>query len=154
MWDGSKDFKFRISGRSDSDYAANTDDRKSVSGGRVFPEMAPVQMRSNTQRFVTLSVTESESGAGVMTAQDMMYTYRLIMSLGLQVKLPMVHEMDNKGAVDLANNYSVGGCTRHVDVRFFYLRELKDEGLMVIRHVPGADNDADIFTKDVTGDIF
>ena len=66
----------------------------------------------------------------------------------------MVLEMDNKGAVDLANNYSVGGRTRHVDVRFFYLRELKDEGLMVIRHVPGADNEADIFTKNVPGDIF
>lgn len=154
IWNGNKDFKFRIGGRSDSDYAANTDDRKSVSGGRVFLEMAPVQMRSNTQRFVTLSVTESESGAGVMVAQDMMYSYRLLTSLGLQVELPMILEMDNKGAVDLANNYSVGGRTRHVDVRFFYLRELKDEGLLVIRHVPGTDNDADIFTKNVTGDIF
>jgi hypothetical protein len=60
---------------------------------------------------VTLSVTESESGAGVSTAQDMMYCYRIITSLGLKVELPMVLEMDNKGAVDLANNYSVGGHT-------------------------------------------
>eukprot|EP00956_Cyclotella_meneghiniana_P017441 scaffold28424_cov41-Cyclotella_meneghiniana.AAC.1 len=75
--------------------------------------------------------------------------------MGLKVKLPMVLEMDNKGAVDLANNYSVGGRTRHVDARFFYLRELKEEeGLMVIKHVPGIENDADIFTKNVDAQTF
>jgi hypothetical protein len=57
--------------------------------------------------FVTLPVTESESGAGVSTAQDVMYCYRIFTSLGLRVELPMVLEMDNKGVVDLANIYSV-----------------------------------------------
>jgi hypothetical protein len=101
-------------------------------------------------------VTEAESGAGVTTAQDMMFTYRLLNLMGLKVELLMLLEMENKGAVDLANNYSVGGRTRHVDVRFFYLRELKQEGLIVIKHVPGNENDADIFTKNVdaqTSDI-
>ncbi len=52
LWDGSSDFEFIIHGRSDSDYAANTDDRRSVSGGRVFLEGAPAMFRSSTQRFV------------------------------------------------------------------------------------------------------
>jgi hypothetical protein len=146
-WNGRSGFKFRIHGRSDSDYAANTEDRRSISGGRTFLNEAPVMFRSSTQRFVTLSVTEAETAAGVMVAQDMMYVYRLLTSMDLEVELPMVLEMDNKGAVDLANNWSVGGRTRHVDVRNFYLREMKDEGLLLIRHVPGDDNDADIFTK-------
>jgi hypothetical protein len=154
IWDGSADFLFRIHGRSDSEYAANTDDRRSVSGARVFVEGAPVVFRSATQRFVTLSVTEAETGGGVTTAQDMVYIYRLFTSLGLKVELPMVLEMDNKGAVDLANNWSVGGRTRHMDVRQHYLRELKDEGLLVIKHLPGDDNDADIFTKNTTKQIF
>ena len=103
---------------------------------------------------MTLSVTEAESGAGVTTAQDMMFTYRLLNSMGLKVELPMLLEMDNKGAVDLANNYSVGGRTRHADVRLFYLRELKEEGLIVIKHVPGIENDVDIFTKNVDAQTF
>jgi hypothetical protein len=142
----------RISGQSDSYYASCKDVRRSVTGSRG----APVAFRSKMQKFVTLSVTEAESGAGVTTAQDMMFTYRLLNSMGLKVELLMLLEMDNKGAVDLANNYSVGGRTRHVDVRFFYLRELKQEGLIVIKHVPGNENDADIFTKNVdaqTSDI-
>ena len=109
--DGSKDFEFRIHGRSDSDYATNPDDRKSVSSSRVLLEDCPVVFRSATQKTVTMSVTESEQSAGVVTAQDMIYIYRLIISAQCKVALPMVLEMDNKGVVDLANNWSFGGRT-------------------------------------------
>ena len=121
LWDSGQNFKFEIWGRLDSDYATNPDDQRSVSGGRVFLNGAPVTFRSATQKFVTLSVTEAESAAGVMIAQDMLYIYCLLKPLELEVKLPMVLEMDNKGAVDLANNWSVGGRTRHVDVRNYFL---------------------------------
>ena len=66
----------------------------------------------------------------------------------------MILEMDNKGAVDLANNWSVGGRTRHVDVRSYFLQELKDMGLIQCRYVPGSENDANIFTNNVTAAIF
>jgi hypothetical protein len=36
----------------------------------------------------------------------------------------------------------------------YFLRELKDEGLLVIRHISGDDNDADIFTKNTTTAVF
>ena len=78
LWDGSKKFKFKIHGRSDSDYAGKKCDRRSISGGRVFVNNAPVSFRSNTQKIVTLSVTEEDGAAGVMVAQDMLYVYRLI----------------------------------------------------------------------------
>ena len=110
--------------------------------------------RSATQKFVTLSVMEAESAAGVMVAQDMLYTYRMLTLMGLQVELPMILEMDNKGTVDLANNWSVGGRTRHVDVRNYFPRELKDEGVLIIKHVAGEDNEADIFTKNTSRPVF
>ena len=56
------------------------------------------------QKHVTLSVTEAEQASGVTCAQDMIFVMRSIQSIGLKVKLPMILEMDNKGAVDLANN--------------------------------------------------
>jgi hypothetical protein len=72
-------------------------------------------------------------GVGVTCVQDMMYVYNLMSSMGLQVQLPMELEMDNQGAVDLANGWSVGGRTRHVDVRIHYIRELKEVGILVIK---------------------
>jgi hypothetical protein len=153
-WDGSKHFKFRIGARSDSNYASNTDDRRSVTGVRASLEGCPITFRSNTQKYVTLSVTEAESGAGVTALQDMMYLSHLTESVGLEVEKPMILEMDNKGAVDMANNWSAGGRTRHMDVRMHYMRELKDRGLIVIRHISGDDNDTDIFTKNTATATF
>ena len=91
---------------------------------------------------------EAESAAGVMIAQDMLYIYRLLQSM------PMVLEMDNKEAVDLANNWSMGGRTHHVDVCSYFLHELKEQGLLIIKHVPGELNNVDVFTKNVLGPVF
>ncbi len=82
LWDGSLEFKFRIHGRSDSDYAANKYDRHSISEGAIFLEGCPIAFRSSMQKCVTLSVTEAESASGVMVAQDMLYVYRLMDSIG------------------------------------------------------------------------
>lgn len=154
VWNGEQEYEFEISGRADSNYAANTDDRRSVTGGRTFLNQCPIIVRSSTQKTVSLSVTEAEQNAGVTTAQDMMFVLRLLEGLGLKVKLPMILEMDNKGAVYLANNWSVGGRTRHIDVKSHYLRELKEQGLLIIKHIPGELNEADICTKNTPRKVF
>ena len=66
----------------------------------------------------------------------------------------MTLEMDNQGAVDLANGWSVGGRTRHVGVRIHYICELKEAGILVIKWVPGPENDADMHTKNVPNPLF
>ncbi len=66
-------------------------------GGKISLEADPVIQRNGTQKFMTLLVTQAESAARVMLAQDMLYTYRLLKSMGLQAKLPILLEMDNKG---------------------------------------------------------
>ena len=124
-WDGTKDYKFIISGRSDSDYVKDPDTRKLVSGTRVSVNGAPTQWRRATHKHVTLFVTEAEHAAAVTCAQDMIHQKHIVESVGLQVELPMILEVDNQGAVDLANNWSAGRRTRHVDVQQNFLRELK-----------------------------
>ena len=59
----------------------------------------------------------------------------------------MILEIDNLGAVDLANNWSAGGRTCHVDVRQNFLRELKENGILLVKWIPGPTNDADLHTK-------
>ena len=149
-WDGKdRSFQFVIRGRSDSNYATDPETRKSVTGTVVYLNDAPIMFQSVTQKTVTLSVTEAELTACVSCVQDMMYVYRVVTSMGLEVELPMVVEVDNSGARDLANSWSVGGRTRHVDVRLNFLRELKEQGMVVLKHIPGENNEADIFTKNV-----
>ena len=58
----------------------------------------------------------------------MLRCMRVLESVGLKVEKPVILEIENKGAVDLANNWSAGGRTRHIDVRYYFLRELKEQG--------------------------
>ena len=153
-WNGSDDFEFVVSGRSDSDYAKCLDTRRSVSGHRVLLNGSPVSFKSGTQKHVSLSVCEAELYAAVTCTQDMLYVRNLLLSLGLQVQLPMILEIDNKGAVDLANNWSIGGRTRHIDVRSCFLRELKELGYIKVIWIAGSENDSDIHTKNLDGPLF
>jgi hypothetical protein len=74
--------------------------------------------------------------------------------MGLKVKKPMVLEVDNKGAIDWVNSWSVGGRMRHIDVRHAFLRDLREDGILVVRWIAGPDNSADLLTKNLPGPLF
>ena len=75
-------------------------------------------------------------------------------SMELQVKLPMILEVDNQRTVNLANNWSAGGRTRHVDVQQNFLRELKEDGILIVKWIPGPTNNADLYAKNLTASDF
>ena len=66
----------------------------------------------------------------------------------------MLLEMDNKGAVDLFNGWSVSGNTRHISTRICFIRELKEAGTLEVKWCPGASNAADLFTKNLERETF
>jgi hypothetical protein len=68
-----------------------------------------------------------------------------IESIGLKVKKHMILWIDKKEAVDLANNWSVGGKTRHIKVRQYFLCEL---------WLSGAEMSPYLFTKNLLGPLF
>jgi hypothetical protein len=141
-------------GTSDSDYAVDRDTRRSVSGVTTLLCGAPVAVRSKQQQCVTLSVTEAELVAGVECIQNMLFVKDVLESLELKVKLPVILEMDNKGAVNLANNWSSAGRTRHVASLVSFVRELKEQGILLVKWRPSAEMCSDILTKNVAGAEF
>eukprot|EP00957_Ditylum_brightwellii_P195171 14870290-Ditylum_brightwellii.AAC.1 len=60
--------------------------------------------------------------------------------MGLLVELPMLLEIDNSGAVDLANNWSARGRTHHMKTRMFFLRDLKEAGIIEVHWLKGDKN--------------
>ena len=106
------------------------------------------------QKFVTLSVTEAECVAATSCVQDMMYGKNFLESLGLKVETPMILEKDNKGGVDIFNNWSIAGNTRAVLIRFAYIRELKEAGILEIKWIAGNENTSNLFTKNLDRTTF
>ena len=153
-WDGSKDFKFRIHGASDSDFAKCKKTRRSVSGYAAFLNNAPYVRKSTMQAFVTTSVTEAECVAATSCIQEMLFGMRWLEAIGLQVEKPMTLWMDNKGGVDLFNSWSINGRTRSIAVRLAFVRELKEQGVIAVKWFPTDQNYTDFFTKNVDGNSF
>jgi hypothetical protein len=155
IWDGlNRNIEFIISGRSDAEYASDPETRRSVSGGTVFLCNTVIFAFSRMQKCVTLSVTEAEFVAAVEVVQNMLFAWRVLSSMGLKVRMPMVIEVDNKGAVDLVNSWTATGRTRHIATRINFLRELKEQGLISVNWISNVGMSSDIFTKNVGGKDF
>ena len=73
-------------------------------------------------------MTEAELFVACECAQDVIWIKQIVTFLGLKLKTPMKLYVDNYGAVDHVNKWSVSGHTHHVDVQYWWLRNLKEEG--------------------------
>ena len=66
----------------------------------------------------------------------------------------MIRCIDNKGAKYFCYNWSVGGRTWHIDVKQYFLRELKEAGLLLVKQKSGNEMTINILTNNCTGPIF
>ena len=146
--------KFIIKGKMDRNYATNPETRKSVSVFEVTLNGAPVVMRSVGQKIISLSVTEAEILVLTLGMQEMIHVMRFLESMGLCAENPMCLESDNKGSIDVCNNGSINGQTKHMDVRNYFLRKLKENGVLEFRWIPGEMNSVDLFTKNLPNQEF
>ncbi|KAE9296544.1 hypothetical protein PF008_g23972 [Phytophthora fragariae] len=108
---------------SDVDWAGNRDDRRSVSGMLLKLCGAPVVWRSTFQKTVALSSIEAEYTAMSDCVKECAWMRRLLKDSGdEQVGATVIYE-DNQGAMALAKNVGYQGRTKHIDIRYHFIRE-------------------------------
>eukprot|EP00957_Ditylum_brightwellii_P136737 10427035-Ditylum_brightwellii.AAC.1 len=86
-----------------------------------FLSEAPIMFKSKIMFIVVLSVTEAGLFAVVQCTEDMIYAIRVMNSMMLNVELPMVFSLHNKGSKDFVDNWSVGRKTRHIEKKEYWL---------------------------------
>ena len=69
----------------------------------------------------------------------------------IKVSLPIMVQVDNVGAIWLANNCSVSERTKHVDVGAHFVRDMIKDQIIEKKFVTSAENDSDIMTKNQQG---
>ena len=67
---------------------------------------------------------------------------------------PVVVFEDNVGAMQLAQNPLSAKRTKHIDVRFHFIRDLVKWGKVVVKHVDTDSQRADCLTKSLAWDKF
>ncbi len=138
---------------SDSDYAGDPDSRRSVSGFILYVKGVPISWRSKAQRSVTLSSSEAEWVALSEAIKEIMFVLQLLENMKIKVKLPVTVRVDNVGAIFMSKNISTSNRTKHVDIRTKYVNEYVEDGIIKIIFVQSGNNDSDIMTKNVSGDL-
>ena len=108
--DGTSNYQFVITGESDFEYIKDLSCR-SINSGATYLNGALIRIFCKMMPIIALSTTKSELFSAVSNVMDMMFAYHIMISLGFNVKLPMILWVDNTGAVGLANSWSIGGHT-------------------------------------------
>lgn len=133
---------------SDADYAGDKTDRKSTSGVVCMIGGAAVTWASRKQQCVAQSTAEAELIAAGETAKDVVWLQKLLFDTKRQDEMmkPSL-KIDNIGCIDLIQSELINRRTKHIEVRFFWIRDLVAEGRLDIEHVSTENQLADIMTK-------
>ena len=137
----------------DSDFAGDKETRISISGYIMYLCGVPISWRSKAMRQVTLSSSEAEYVSLSEAAKEVKFVVQLIESMGIKIQKPIEVRVDNLGAIFMANNISTSPRTKHVDVRYRFVNELIEDGLIKVKFVQTDLNQSDGFTKNLNGDL-
>jgi hypothetical protein len=141
--------KKSFAGYSDSDFAGDSDDRKST-GGYVFLLFGgAISWKSKKQALPALSTVEAEYIAGAEATKEAIWLLRLLRDLDANVHNapPATIHFDNQGAMALTKNDANHNRTKHIDVKWHFIRAYVDNGTIKITYLPTANMVADILTK-------
>jgi len=147
------DGKLEIIGYVDSDFATDSNNRRSVTGYVVFIGNSLVSWKSKQQGCVTMSSTEAEYYAMSQCAAEMVFIRNVLRDFGFG-NLRMEMRCDNSGAIFIARNMAVGQRTKHIDTRCHYVRELVETGELEVIYVKTTDNVADLLMKNLGSGSF
>eukprot|EP00253_Pinus_taeda_P029545 PITA_29545 len=143
--DNNKDFDPSL--YKNSDWAGSVDDRKSTSGYVFHMGSGAISWASKKQSIVALSTTDAEYVAAIAAACQGVWMRRMLRSLGQEQGKATVIFCDNSSAIALSKNSVFHKRTKHIDTRFHYIRELVNNGEIILEHCRTQEQFADIVTK-------
>ena len=135
-------------GYSDADYANDEKTRRSTSGYCIMYGGGTIAWRCQRQPIVTLSTTEAEYVSGCEMVKELIPIREQLIELHeIPEDKPAVVLIDNQSTIKIATNESCHHRTKHIDVRGKWLNEQLVNKKIIIKHVSGDKQAADILTK-------
>ncbi|GKA22209.1 putative RNA-directed DNA polymerase [Tanacetum coccineum] len=135
-------------GFTDSDMAGNKDNMKSTSGYLMTFAGGAVSWQSRLQKCVALSTTEAEYMAATEACKELLWLKRFLQELGFKQQRYAVL-CDNQSAIHLAKNSMFHKRTKHIDIRYHWIRDAIEDGMFELNKVHTDDNASDMLTKAV-----
>lgn len=129
-------------------------DGKSHTGGVISMGGGATYVKSAKQRLVSKSSTEAELIALSDTLSNVIWHRDFLLHQGYVMKAANVYQ-DNTSTIALAEKgRSTSERTRHVNVRYFFVKDRIENGEIIITYLPTSEMVADILTKPLQGELF
>ena len=150
-----------VIGYTDADYAGDTDNSKSTSGNIFLHKGGPIAWGSSKQTCVALSTTESEYIAATKAGQTAIWLGVMEMELENETSNSVAPTpasvpvyCDNQSAIRLVKNAEFHQRTRHINVRYHFIKDYQEKKLIDLQYVESSNQLADIFTKPLPAPAF
>eukprot|EP00392_Amoebophrya_sp_AT5.2_P017902 g18324.t1 len=148
-----------VLGFSDADWG-NSEDRRSTSGILVYFGGNLIFWQSITQKSVALSSTEAEYYAISECSREILYYRNLLSEISKTCKIPDVKQSptvifeDNKSCIDLVGMTETTKKSKHIDIRYNFVKDLFQKGEIKVVHISTKQQLADILTKPLNANTF
>jgi hypothetical protein len=139
---------------SDSTWADDKSTRSSRSGGVLLYNGSLITAYSHVQRSISLSSTQAEYQALTSAIQEIIYFRQLLGEIGYEQNLPTPLLCDNQGALYLSVSTKNHIKTKHIALRYHYIRDTIKDKLVNLLYVSTKDQLADIMTKPLGKELF
>ena len=135
-----------LEGYTYSDMAGDLDCRKYISGYLFTFVGGAISLQSKLQKCVSLSIIETEYIATTETGKEMLWMKRFLQELDLKQKDYIIH-CNSQSAIDLRKNTMYHARTKHINVRYHWIRKAIEEQLFQIRKIHTDENTANMMMK-------
>lgn len=125
----------------DSDYDGDLENRKSTSGYIFMLSSGALSWSSKKQPVIILLTTEAKFVDAVV------WMRRILEKLGNTQCDSTTLFCDNSSTIKLSKNPVMHGRSKHIDVRFHFLRDLTKERIVELIYCGTRDQVADVITK-------
>jgi hypothetical protein len=132
---------------SDADWANCVDERKITSGGAFFLGNSLVAWLSKKKGSISLSTTEVEYIAFATCCTQVLWMIQTLADLEVKYTAPIPIHCDNTSAINLSKNPVLHSKTKHIPIKYHFLREQVTNQIVQVHYIPTTEQIADIFTK-------
>jgi hypothetical protein len=137
----------RLVAYADASWASDITSARSQSGYVLMLNGSAVSWRSKRQSLICLSTAEAEYDSLHECVREVKYLRGLLGEMGLAQTSPTQVREDNIAAIIIASQPITSARTRHVALRFHFVREAIRDGTIIVQHCASQYMLADVLTK-------
>jgi hypothetical protein len=137
-------------GFTDSDWADDLDDHKSIAGYVFNLGSRPVTWACKKQRAIALSSAEAKYRATVNAGQEALWLRQILSEFGFQQQHLTSIWCNNQSSIKIAKDPVQHQRKKHVDLHMHFIRKFIHDQVIEVLFFPTKDQVADIFTKSLT----